>query len=101
MTNLKTLFEILHVNVEVSSKEEIVDACKLIAEAQEMTSAERDVIRATFYNGPLYDGDIPSKTGRDSLLSKGFITKVVVKGEDGFNACTSKGAYAYNLILFI
>lgn len=47
---------------------------------------------------PLFDGDVPSKSGRNSLLEKGYIAKVVVKGEDGFNACTHKGMWAHRLL---
>jgi len=64
-----------------------------------MDGGERDVIRAAYESGPLYDGDVPSKISRDSLLDDGFIAKVVVRGEEGFNACTYKGGSAYRLIM--
>jgi len=34
----------------------------------EFTSAERDVLRQLFKNGPTWDGNITSKTGRDGLF---------------------------------
>jgi hypothetical protein len=95
--NLKDVLAAIHESVSTSSAEEIRAACRLIVEAQAMTGAERDCIEAGFKHGPLFDGDVPSKSGRDSLINKGFMVKVVVKGEDGYNAITYKGAQAYRL----
>ena len=41
--------------------------------------------------GPLWDGDVVSKSDRDALLDIGACEKICVKGEDGFNACTYFG----------
>lgn len=41
--------------------------------------------------GPLWDGDVISKTDRNELLRVGACAKVCVKGEDGFNACSYFG----------
>lgn len=98
MTKLKELFDVLHEDVSLSTKEEIIYACKLIIEVQEMGSGERDCIIASFEHGPLDDGDVPSKSARSSLVERGYMSKVVVKGEEGYNACTYKGAKAYRLI---
>lgn len=95
---LKDLLEIIHENPELSTDDELKRAVSLIYRVQEMTGAERDVIRATFKNGPLHDGDVPSKSGRDSLVQDGFVAKIVVRGEDGFNACTYLGFRAHKLI---
>lgn len=96
---LKDILNVLHESIELSSDKEIKEACKLIIEVQELRGAEIDCIYAAFKNGPLFDGDVPSKSGRDELISKGFMVKVVVKGKDGFNALTHKGAWAYRLLL--
>ena len=42
-------------------------------------------------NGPVWDGNVISKSCRDSLLDAGACAKVLVRGEDGFNACTYLG----------
>lgn len=98
MATLKQLLDALCVGVDLSSAEELKSACELIIEVQAMDGAERDCIRAAYKNGPLFDGDVPSKSGRNSLLEKGYMAKVVVKGEDGYNACTHKGAWAHRLL---
>lgn len=98
MTPLKSLFNVLHEDVDLCSAEEIKTVCKLIIAAQEMDSAEAETLIACFARGPLHDGDVPSKRGRDSLLSKGFLAQIVVNGEDGHNACTHKGAAAFKII---
>lgn len=98
MATLKELLDALHEGLDTSSAEEIKDACQLIVRVQAMNGAERDVLYAAYRRGPLFDGDVPCKSGRNSLLEEGFIAKVVVKGEDGYNACTHKGAWAYRLL---
>jgi hypothetical protein len=57
-----------------------------------------DTLYGMFKNGPLYDGDVCSKQGRDRLLDKDYCAKVVVKGQDGFNACTYKGQRLYKCL---
>lgn len=98
MVNLKGLLDRLHESFETSTAEEITEACKLIVEVQALDASERDVINAAYKRGPLFAGDVPSKNARNSLVDKGFMTYVVVKGDDRFNACTNKGAWAYRLI---
>ncbi len=98
MATLKSLFEALHENINLSTAEEIKKACELIIEVQSMSVAERDFIKAIFSYGPLDDGDVPSKSIRDTLLNSEYVAKIVVKGQDGYNACTHKGAWAYRLI---
>lgn len=43
-----------------------------------------DTLLAIYSRGPLEDGDTPSKSHRDILLSIGVITKCVVNGSDGY-----------------
>lgn len=54
-----------------------------------------DTLVALVERGPLWDGDVPSKRGRDELLAAGLATCIVVKGEDGYQAATLAGAVAY------
>lgn len=96
--NLKQLLDVLHESTELSAADELKGACDLIIRVQKMDSGERDVIRSTHRHGPLGDGDVPSKRARDKLLDEGFVSKVVVRGEEGYNACTYKGARAYRLL---
>ncbi len=98
MTNIKNLLSAIHSDLSLDSAEEIKSNIELIARVQEMSGGERDTIRAAFSHGPLYDGDVPSKSARDTLIKDDFIAKIVVKGEDGFNACTYKGRMAYRIL---
>lgn len=41
--------------------------------------------------GPVWDGDVISKSHRTDLLDIGACEKVVVKGQEGYNACTYFG----------
>ncbi len=56
-----------------------------------MRGAELDTLIALVEQGPLWDGDLPSKTGRDCLIERGLAVRVVVKGEDGWQAATYAG----------
>lgn len=60
--------------------------------------AALDTLIALVEHGPLDDGDVPSKGGRDDLLSLGLAAKVIVNGRDGFQAATYAGRDEYNAI---
>lgn len=64
-------------------------------EQEQLTGAEKETLIGLVERGPLWDGDVPSKAGRDSLLEKGLAIRVVVKGEDGFTAATYGGRDKY------
>lgn len=95
---LKDMLDVLHTQLHLSSSEEVKAACEQIVKSQDMSGGEVDTLLAAYKNGPLWDGDVPSKSGRDSLVRAGFLAKVVVKGESGYNACTYKGADIARLI---
>jgi len=60
-----------------------------------VTGAEIDTLVALVERGPLWDGDVPSKVGRDSLIDAGLAVRVVVSGQDGYTAATYRGRDAY------
>lgn len=60
-----------------------------------LSGAEVDTLIALVEQGPLWDGDVPSKSGRDSLLQKGLAVRIVVNGADGYQAATYAGRDAY------
>lgn len=57
-----------------------------------LSAVQIETLRAIHDRGPLYDGDVPSKAIRDELLEMDLIEKVVVGGEQGFQACTYFGS---------
>lgn len=61
-----------------------------------LTFAEADTLIALVLKGPLSDGDLPSKSARDSLIEKGLAMRVMCKGEDGYQAATYEGRDVYN-----
>ena len=63
-----------------------------------MNGAERDTLIALVERGPLWDGDVPSKQGRNSLIERRMATKVIVNGEDGWQAATYAGRDAYRAL---
>ena len=42
---------------------------------KELTGAEFDTLWCLFYHGPTWDGDVPSKSGRDSLVAAGYAAR--------------------------
>ena len=54
-----------------------------------------DTLVALVENGPLEDGDVPSKSERDMLIKAELANRVIVKGQDGFTAATYKAASVY------
>jgi hypothetical protein len=61
----------------------------------QLTGAEIDTLVALVEAGPLWDGDVPSKCGRDCLISRGLAVRVLVNGVDGHTAATYAGRDAY------
>jgi hypothetical protein len=59
------------------------------------TGAELDTLVALVEAGPLFDGDVPSKSGRDSLIERGLAVRIVQNLEDGYTAATYAGRDAY------
>lgn len=60
-----------------------------------LSGTEVDTLVALVERGPLWDGDVPSKSGRDDLVERGYAVRVIVKGEDGWQAATYAGRDAY------
>lgn len=60
-----------------------------------LSGAALDTLIALVEEGPLWDGDLPSKRGRTELLELGMAVCVVVKGQDGYQAATYAGRVAY------
>lgn len=50
-----------------------------------------DTLKALVEQGPLWDGNVPSKAGRDALIEQRLAVRVVVAGEDGYTAATYAG----------
>lgn len=50
-----------------------------------------DTLLALAKDGPCWDGDVPSKSGRDDLIEHGLAMRVVAKGQEGYTALTYKG----------
>jgi len=54
-----------------------------------------DTLIALVERGPVQDGNIPSKSGRDALIERGYAVRVINNGEEGFTAVTPLGAQLY------
>ena len=96
---LSQMLDVLHTPLDLSTDAELRESLELIIQVESLSGGSIECLRGAFTQGPLEDGDVPSKDGRDLLMSYGMIAKVVLNGEEGFNACTYKGARAYRLLV--
>ena len=60
-----------------------------------LSGAEIDTLIAIVERGPLRDGGLPSKVGRNGLLSSGLIAQVVIDKDYWFYAATPSGLEWY------
>lgn len=58
-----------------------------------------DDLRALVLNGPLSDGDVPSKSGRNRLIKEGLASDAVIGGKDGYTVATYLGRALYKMYL--
>jgi len=92
----KTIYKDVFGDFILDSKDKIKENLALIDIA--MNTNNLDTLTALYKNGPLCSGDLPSKSERDWLVENGFSQMIIVKGSDGFNACTHKGAWLHRCI---
>lgn len=52
----------------------------------EMTGAQKEVLRQLLFKGPIWDGDIASKSARGDLFEWDLAVRVCFKGEQGYTA---------------
>ena len=60
-----------------------------------LTGGEIDTLVALVERGPLRDGGLPSKVGRDGLMALGFAAQVVIDQDYMQYAATNKGLEWY------
>lgn len=60
-----------------------------------LTGAEIDTLVALIERGPLRDGGLPSKVGRNGLIALGFAAQVVIDQDYMQWAATAKGLEWY------
>ncbi|MAP20481.1 MAG: hypothetical protein CL582_06025 [Alteromonadaceae bacterium] len=61
-----------------------------------LTSDMADTLAKIASEGPIEDGDVPSKSARDELSDMGMVDRVAIKGEFGQWAATGLGFYLWN-----
>lgn len=85
--------EMLHQAVRLmdgGGPQEIYDMAAWVAR-QQLDGASLDTLHALIKVGPVWDGDLPSKAGRNKLVELGLAAKCVVKGRQGFQVATYRG----------
>jgi hypothetical protein len=60
-----------------------------------MRPSIREALGQLVIKGPVWDGDVVSKTARDELLYYGLASRACVKGEQGFTVANYSGWDVY------
>jgi hypothetical protein len=63
----------------------------VFALSQALSGQQKDALTQLVEKGPLYDGDLISKSARTDLLEMGLISKAIVKGEEGYQVANYHG----------
>jgi hypothetical protein len=71
------------------------DEAELRAIWESLDGGERETLRCLILKGPVWDGDVPSKAGRDGLLRKGLASKAIVRREQGYQVANYRGWQVY------
>lgn len=53
-----------------------------------LNSGQREVLKQLLFQGPVWDGNVPSKAARDDLIGYGLATRCCFLGEQGYTAAT-------------
>jgi hypothetical protein len=53
-----------------------------------LNSTQREVLKQLLFQGPVWDGNVPSKQARDALITYGLATRCCFMGEQGYTAAT-------------
>ena len=64
---------------------------------QILTGGEIDTLYAIVERGPLRNDDLPSKSGRNGLMSLGFIQEIIRPNGEQFFAVTPIGVHWYSV----
>ena len=94
---LERFYHAIHCHPALCTESEMRYVHNLIAELPE-GAKNLDTLKALYRVGPLDAGDLPSKAQRDWLMGRGYCAHIVVKGEDGYYACTGLGRDLYKLL---
>jgi hypothetical protein len=58
-----------------------------------LTTVQKDMLKQLYETGPVWDGDVLSKSARDDLLELNLASRAIVKGEYGFTVANYNGGY--------
>lgn len=61
-----------------------------------LTGVQRDQLRQLLFTGPVWDGDVLSKSARGDLFPLGLAVRCCVKGEQGYTAASYRAYTIWN-----
>ena len=91
----------LGVNYEHSTKEELVELCKAMTIAEDLSGAEVDTLRKLWDNGPLEVRDVPSKQGLRDLIDRGLVSQWSNQKGNYCGVVTGLGGTVYRALNYL
>jgi len=64
-----------------------------MSDNRSLTTVQKDMLKQLYENGPVWDGDVISKSARDDLLEMGLASRAIVEGEYGFTVANYDGGH--------
>lgn len=61
-----------------------------------LSSGEREQLNQLLHQGPVYDGNVLSKSNRSNLIDYGLAVRCCYKGEQGYTAATYAAYTVFN-----
>lgn len=96
--DLKKALEALHSDPELDTHNELKQNIDMIIQAQTLSRREIELLGELYRIGPAHPGELSGTSGRQELMDKGLVNHVIVKGQDGFYACNSRGMWLLKVI---
>lgn len=62
-----------------------------------LSNLQRTALKILIEEGPIHDGNIPSKSARDDLIAYGLVSRACVKGEQGYAVANYIGWDVYRI----
>ena len=95
------IWQILFLGSEASkysTEDEIEHALKALNIAANLSGNAKEVLKQLVRTGPVWDGDVVSKSGRDECLNHRIINKILVGGEQGYQAVNYFGYSVFKIV---
>ena len=90
--------DVLGLDFSLKTQDEIAYLSTIINIAYMLSVGAAEELQAIHDEGPTWDGNLISSSNLPELLDNDLVAKVVIKGEEGYTACTYRGKIALSIV---